>query len=347
MANNTSHSCRMPRTGSLAVALVAAMGLVPMRASAAPKLSVPTLRQEIGELTAGETAEVAFPLSNTGTDPLTIEEVKTSCGCTTASYPQTLQPGEKGTLQVRLVSQPHWNGAVEKHITLRCNDPDRPRVELQLAAQLRPLFQFSPGSAIAVPYKKGEVLRQVVTITSASGRSVGITAVAPAQPGTEARLLPAESGDGPGVWRVEITARSAETRGDFTTSVTLQTTDRKVPAIPITLTGLAQDALAVSPPFLHLGRLGVAPDAAPPRFVTVYRRAGAFRVVEVKTDTPALKAEVTALDTPEADGRSSFYTLSVHYLGGWPKGTVTGKISVRSDDPAVSKLEIPYEATVE
>jgi len=321
--------------------------LAPLGASAAPKITVPTLRYEIGTLTAGETAEAEFPLTNTGTDLLKIEEVKTSCGCTTASYPQTLQPGEKGVLKVKLVSQPLWSGVEEKHLIVRCNNRNQPQVELDLTAQMRPLFRFSPANPVAVPYRKGELLRQVITVTAASDRDVRITGVTPAGPETGAQLLPAESAGSARAWRVEITARPPEAGGDFSRTVTLQTSDPKVPAIPLVVTGLAQDALAVLPPILYLGRLSAAADTGPPPVLTIYRRAGAFRVVEVKTDSPALKTEIGPLDAPDAAGHNSFYGISVHYLGGWKKGKVPGKIVVRIDDPAVPKLEVPYEATVD
>jgi hypothetical protein len=67
MSNREPRFRRMPRAWSLAVMLGAATVLAPSRASAAPKLSMPTLRQDLGELTAGETAEAEFPICNTGT----------------------------------------------------------------------------------------------------------------------------------------------------------------------------------------------------------------------------------------------------------------------------------------
>src|SRR5205807_2700255 len=112
------------RAGSIAAIVCLISGLAAVAASAAPKIDVPTTRKDIGELIAGDTAEVEFPLANVGTDVLKIDQVIVSCGCTTTSYPPELKPGEKGVLKAKLTSNAMWNGQVEKRITVMSNDPE-------------------------------------------------------------------------------------------------------------------------------------------------------------------------------------------------------------------------------
>src|SRR5262249_36153925 len=155
---------------------------------------------------------------------LKIERVDVSCGCTTPSYPDTIAPGETGALKLRLMSSPLWTGTVEKHITVTSNDPEQPVLNLQIAAQMRPLLRFSPRNPAQVEYAKGDVIRQVFTIATAADPSIAITGVTPGSPGTEARLLPPESEDTPGMARVEVTVHPPENGGDFSSSVIVQTT---------------------------------------------------------------------------------------------------------------------------
>jgi hypothetical protein len=282
---------------------------------------------------------VAFALANTGTDPLRITEVTTSCGCTTTSYPQTLRPGEHGVLQAKLASSPIWKGRVEKEITVMSNDPDQPSMKLQLVAQVRPLLQISPPNPFAVPYQKGAVIRQVFTIT-AEGRPVRIAGVAAGGAGAEARLLPAQSDDPPGLSRVEVTVHPPENGGDFSTAVSLQTTDPRVPLVPIIVTALCQDAVTVSPSFVYLGLIRDASSGEPPRVISVFKRRGTFHVLGVKTDTPALEAAV-------GDGAGpNTYEVTLRYVGGWKPGSRTGKLEIMTDDPSSPKVEVPYAATV-
>ena len=78
---------------SAVAGLLSLLALLP--AEATPRL-VAASTVEVGPLIAGETTLAEFPIENTGTEPLRILKVATSCGCTTTSYPETLAPGEKG-----------------------------------------------------------------------------------------------------------------------------------------------------------------------------------------------------------------------------------------------------------
>jgi hypothetical protein len=319
--------------------LVGNLAMAP--AHPAPKIHVETARVEIGELNAGETAEVEFLLTNTGTEPLKIQKVETSCGCLASRCPETLAPGEKGALKVKLVSKTHWSGPLEKPITVRSNDPDQPAVDLQIVARMRPLLRFAPGNPLALRFKKGELIRQVVTITSEVSPPVDVTGVTPVGRGTQARILPAEGSDRPGVSRVEVIVSPPEVPGDFITQVKLQTTHPKVPTIPILIHGISDDPITVAPPILRLGALGAGPrtDAAW-RFILSSLR-GPFRVLEVQTDTPALQAQLG-----EAIN-SNYFEYTVRYVGGWPKGKRAGKLVVTTDNPLAPKLEVPYEASID
>jgi hypothetical protein len=345
------------------MALSLAAGLAPGLACAAPKLSVAQPRREIGALTAGQTAEAEFPIANMGDALLEITQVTVGCGCTTTSYPASLRPGETGVLKVKLVSSALWNGPVEKEVTLHSNDPEQPAQKLLLVAEMRPLLRFEPANPLAIEYKKGDVLRRVVTVTPAADAAVAVTGVVPAGPGTEARLLPAESGDRPGAVRVEITVRPPAQGGDFSTSVMLQTTHAAVPAVPLVVMAVSQDAITISPSFLYLGSLRAASraEAARPsasrragtlaggqeRLLILFKRSGTFRVLGIRTDTPALQATLRPPARPDAAAAANYHEIAVRYVGGWPKGDVTGKLVVTTDDPQSPTIEVPFQARVE
>jgi uncharacterized protein DUF1573 len=330
----------------IGAALWVICGLAALPASAAPRISTPSTRVEIADVTAGEAAETEFPLVNNGTDPLKINEVVLSCGCMSPSYPSALQPGEKGLLKVKITTNPLWDGPVEKHVTVMSNDPEHPALALQIVAHMRPLFRFMPQNPAVVNFKKGDVVRQVFMITSTVSPPVAITGVASADPGTEARLLPAEPADKPGLTRVEMTARPAETAGDFTSTVTLQTAHPRVPTVPLVLRGVSQDGITVSPRLVYLNGLrGAAPT--PPYFFVLFKRRGIFHVTNVQSDAPELQANVAPPDPEDANSGSTFIQINLQYKGGWSRGKHTGKITVTTDDPLFPKLELPYEATVE
>jgi hypothetical protein len=360
MEKNRSPRPASARAGSFLGVMCLWIALAPLAATAAPKLTTPVLRKEIGELTAGESAEAAFPLTNAGADPLQIVEVKTNCGCTTTSHPQSLKPGETGILKVTLRTDPLWNGPVEKQITVISNDPEQPAFKMHLAANVKPLFRFDPSPQITVPYKKGDVIRRVVIITSLTDPPVAISGVAvqrivglvpnagsptgvaelgTGEPETTARLLPAEGATPPGTTRVEITVRPPKQGGNFVTMLALQTTHPRVPSLSITIAGVSEDTITVVPPVLYMG-LPSAASPDPLGSILLLKQAGGFRVRDVTTDSPVLKTEVSEAIAGEA------YQINVYYQGGWPAGKKTGSITITTDLPGSPKVVVPYEATV-
>lgn len=107
-----------------------------------------------GVVLEGEKVNVAYKFTNTGKEPLIIESVKASCGCT-ASAPKdkVIEPGASSEIQATFDSRGR-KGTQKKSITVRSNDPDNPAVVLRLTVEVEqdPFHQNNIGPA--VPNKK-------------------------------------------------------------------------------------------------------------------------------------------------------------------------------------------------
>jgi hypothetical protein len=81
-------------------------------------------------------------VSNTGNSTLLVEEISTSCGCTTATLePMQLAPGATGTLHIAFDSGAHGpelTGPLVRQIFINSNDPEQPEVTVELAANVTP-----------------------------------------------------------------------------------------------------------------------------------------------------------------------------------------------------------------
>lgn len=76
---------------------------------------------DFGKLKQGETAEYKFTFTNTGKEPLIIENAQGSCGCTVPNYPkEPIPPGGTGTIDVSFNSAGK-SGAQQKTVTLTAN----------------------------------------------------------------------------------------------------------------------------------------------------------------------------------------------------------------------------------
>lgn len=103
-------------------------------------VDLPLLRWDWGTIPRQSVATQTFPIQNTGTQPLRIIRVATSCGCATADLSASLIPaGQRADLTV--IFDPNFHdtsGPVTRLVWLETNDPDMPVVELRLDAVVRP-----------------------------------------------------------------------------------------------------------------------------------------------------------------------------------------------------------------
>jgi len=85
----------------------------------APKttISFKTLEYDFGTIQQGDPAEAEFTLKNTGKEPLIIQSVHPSCGCTTPYWSkEPVAPGKKGV--IKAAYDTHRIGAFNKTITV-------------------------------------------------------------------------------------------------------------------------------------------------------------------------------------------------------------------------------------
>lgn len=77
-----------------------------------------------GDLVQGETAEHIFVFKNTGNNPLILNNVLSTCGCTVPEWPdQPIQPGKEGNIKVVFNSSSKI-GRQNKVITVRSNSKE-------------------------------------------------------------------------------------------------------------------------------------------------------------------------------------------------------------------------------
>lgn len=69
--------------------------------AAGPKIEFAESTHSFGDITQGDKVEHVFAFSNTGTEPLVLSRVMTTCGCTAPSWPkEPIAPGEKGEITI-------------------------------------------------------------------------------------------------------------------------------------------------------------------------------------------------------------------------------------------------------
>lgn len=79
---------------------------------------------DFGKVTEGVENHCTFTVTNTGSKPLILSDVKASCGCTTPSKPEgPIAPGKSDKIEVGF--KPSGKGVSEKTITITANTEPR------------------------------------------------------------------------------------------------------------------------------------------------------------------------------------------------------------------------------
>lgn len=122
----------------LLIGLLAVMLALAACSGQSPEIVLDADAFEFGEVVNGVIAEKDLTITNNGGAPLIIEEVSTSCGCTTAEVnPSAINPGESGVLHIEFDSGAHGpelTGELMRQIFLQTNDPNHPEVVITFSA---------------------------------------------------------------------------------------------------------------------------------------------------------------------------------------------------------------------
>jgi hypothetical protein len=105
-----------------------------------PQITLETETFDFGDVVNGDIVSQDLVVRNEGNEPLVVETVSTSCGCTTATLePMTISAGGTATLRVEFDSGAHGpdlSGQVIRQIFLSSNDPQRPEAIVEFSANI-------------------------------------------------------------------------------------------------------------------------------------------------------------------------------------------------------------------
>lgn len=104
----------------------------------APKITIAPESWEIGRISEEGVLSRDFEVKNTGSGLLTIKDIATSCGCTTASISsKSIGPGHSAILNVKIdTRQIKPSGKSTRRVYIESNDPKEPNKEIPIILEL-------------------------------------------------------------------------------------------------------------------------------------------------------------------------------------------------------------------
>jgi hypothetical protein len=137
------------------------------RAAAQPQITiVPSSLIDLGDLYAGDKVEHLATIKNTGTDTLRIQNIKASCGCTSALLKNNsgaIAPGSSAQVSI-VFNTKNQIGKVTKSVTINSNDSKTPTTQIRFTAFVLERFKISPPMLMLYGRTGDTVLTGTVTL---------------------------------------------------------------------------------------------------------------------------------------------------------------------------------------
>lgn len=311
-------------------------------ADGSPEIAFEKPTLDIGEILAGDTKELSFPVRNRGSAPLRITGVDAGCGCLTPSYPQSLRPGAAGEIRFKFEPSAAWYGPIDKHIQVSSSDPKRPTSELLLKCKVIPFVQVEPSMLIAVPYRPGETYEKEVTLIPRKGSGLTITGVSSSTRMIRTTLVQPTPDDPQRAYRVKLTVGPCDGPGDWSARVRFKTSEPKLPIWYVAVSGQALEGPVVEPREIFLptvSRRGL--EGKQLARIQVLTREEKLRLLKVETGTPLLTATVV----PKIPDR--LFEVTLEGAGEWKSGPMEATIRLTTDHKTYPTIAVPFHATVQ
>ena len=304
----------------------------PVASASAPSLVCEQPVFTFGDWDSNSNMVHAFVLTNAGTGPVVIRNVRTSCGCTTAQLATgTLAPGQTTELTA-VLSLKGRRGLQHKTIRVESNDPVRPVLGLDLTGNVVNVIQVEPDGVHFEGLGRNDVAEKEVMVTGMSNVTFTVLKVECASPLFSATVDPVEEGRR---YRVKIRAEAPRPDGRCATTVDILTDHPQYPRITIPVGALVVPEVMVSPATLVLS--GLTTNRAHLQYLTVASPlAKPFKIEKIQSPDPALTVEATAAGA----GR---YQLAIR--NGADPAALDGKaIILTTDAPNAKEVKIPIRA---
>jgi hypothetical protein len=266
---------------------------------------------DLGQVVRGEKRLAEFVVHNRGNAPLKITEVKPGCGCTVASFDETVPVGGTGRIKAT-VDTTTLSGFVGRGLTAFTNDPLTPELFLTFHANV-------VGSVVVFPEEELRLTNTVrgerrghllVRQDPTEEGELVIGDVRPSVPGLDVRverleapreiegLTPGKAGD----WLIEVSLRPSAAAGQGDQSISFSTGLPRQPEVTVPV------RLVVRPPVnLSTEEVTLAPGE-PATVLATVRRGLDADALQVASEPEGLRVAV------ERTG-SRHFRISLTYEG--------------------------------
>jgi hypothetical protein len=244
---------------------------------------------DFGRVEYGKVLTNFFVFTNTGDQPLELQDVVSSCGCVAArNWDRRAEPGKPGAIPVIFTASGIGDN-VTKPIRIVCNDPTQSNLVLYVKAAIFKPIDAVPAIAVfnfGPDFQTNET--RLIRLVSNLEEPVTLSEPVCTNRSFRSELKAVKEGK---EYELAVTVFPPLGPGSTYAPVTLKTSTSKMPLVTVTAYAIVQPALAVSPPRIILPP---APLAEPsPVTVTIQSRStNALALSEPSLNAPGAQVQL-------------------------------------------------------
>ncbi len=294
----------------------------------------------------GESITHEFEIKNEGSAVLELTDVRPACGCTVADYDRKIEPGKSGKVKTT-VKTDNFSGPIAKSIAVFTNDPENPKLQLVVKANVKPYVAVVPGYA-RYNYVQGEPVGTISqTLWAADGSDVDVVSVKPPYPHLKVSFREATEDErhpkGEGKqWHIEFTLDSHSPVGALRDYVEVRLDRGKQKTAKIPISGFVRPRQHITPAELDFGEL--QGSALPLRRTLHFTNfiSNTIELTQIETDIEGLSGRVQSGAKDPGFRFKLLLTLGPEM----PKGSFSSTVKIHTTDEQNPIVELPIKGTI-
>ena len=327
-----------------AAALFGAPSAGPLIAEAAdgsPKITVDNSVFDFGAIAQGAPVEHLFTINNAGSDPLKIERLNPSCGCTAASLSaQIIDPGNSATIRT-VFDTTGFQGYKVKTVRVYSNDPQQPSIVLTLKGSVIPDVVVDPPRIFFGNVKKGSAASITVTVAGSEQNTVKILDVDSRSSDLVLKVEDTKTDHGSGK-KITVNLKEDLPVGTIRSRIAVKTSSEKNPVVQIPIFAKIVGEVQMVPADVSFGLIEGPLSLDAIQRVALESSAGhPVRILSAESDNPAVAVDA---NSPEDGSKNELLVRLKQGTSGMIRALVT--VVTDHPDPTQNKLTLPVYAIV-
>jgi hypothetical protein len=301
---------------------------------------VPEQQFDAGTVAKGSKIRHSFKVVNTTSQEIHILTWRTKCGCTEVRVgAQTIPPGTQTVVEA-VLDTTNFNGFKASGLTLVFDRPSYGEVNISFNCFIRSDLTLSPGFVDFGQANRTTQPQVQLTLNYAGGQpSWAIERMQTQTSNITAKLTEQSRSNGQVQYLLTATLNPSVPVGRLKEEITLFTNDQSSPTIPISVTGMIQSNVTVTPSVINLGPVKAGETV---KKTMIVRSTGPFKVTSLKSsgDEIAVPAPAAASDAKPSHAVTFSFTAPTQ------PGPYHGEIEVMTDVKDEPPAKLSAFATV-